>query len=124
MHTVLRLPENAMRNSVFCNLSEFGGPKITSLGATCSAALLRAALQTVSTWPKWLEQLEKASKSSLPLGLACRGSLSPAHWESTPIAANLAHAAAGFPGDDRWSAGAQGLCYVPQPVWYLFLSSP
>jgi len=106
MHTILRLPQNALCHSDFFHLGKVGGPKFRSIVASCAAALFRTASRTVTTWPDWIVQLEIAAQSHLPLNEYVKSNLSPAFWDSPPIACNLREAQLGFPRDSRWHAGA------------------
>jgi len=77
MHTVLRLPQNSLTHSDLVNLQGAGGPKMRSISAACTSALIRSALKTVPGWKKWLEQLNTAADSFLPINPNIRNALSP-----------------------------------------------
>jgi hypothetical protein len=106
LHTILRLPQNALRHADFLNLESLGGPKLRSIVASCAAALHRTATITITKWPEWITQLEIAAQAHLPLADLARLSLTPSFWDSPPIACNLREAARGFPSDRRWMEGA------------------
>ena len=50
MLSVLRCP-NCMRHSDFFELYKYGGPKLRSISVSCTAALTRTALMTITSWP-------------------------------------------------------------------------
>ena len=73
-----------------------------SISAACTSALIRSALKTVPGWKTWLEQLNTAADSFLPIHPNIRNSLSPPFWDSPPIALNLSQAAQGLPSHPKW----------------------
>ena len=93
--------------NVLFKLHEIGCRKFRSFIVSCTAALMRTALQTVTNWPNWKLQLEMAAGHALSIGQICAGKLSPHFWDSPPIAANLAHAFFGFPGNRFLGEGAR-----------------
>jgi len=64
---------------------------------------------TVTAWPSWIQQLEAAAERWLPLEPFVKDTLTPAFWDSSPIASNLREAFLGFPNDKRWAKGASDL---------------
>ena len=57
MFNVIRAPQ-CMRTSDFYQLHKLGGLKFRSISVSCAAATFRTALATVTSWPKWISQLE------------------------------------------------------------------
>jgi hypothetical protein len=106
MHTILRLPQNALCHADFFHLHLAGGPRIRSIIASCVAALIRTSSRTLTTWPSWISQLEVAAWEHLPLRPLVHLQLTTSSWDSPPIACNLRDASLGLPNDDRWFAGA------------------
>ena len=106
MHTILRLPQNALCHADFFHLHLAGGPRIRSIIASCVAALIRTSSRTLTTWPSWISQLEVAAWEHLPLRPLVHLQLTTSSWDSLPIACNLRDASLGLPNDDRWFAGA------------------
>lgn len=103
LHTILRLPQNALCHSDFYQLQCLGGLKIRSITVAAASALFRTASKTLTSWPEWIRQLEVASAEHLPCAVS--PSLSPSFWDSPPIACNLREACLGFPSDPRWCEG-------------------
>jgi len=97
LHTVLRLPQNMLCHCDFMHLHKIGGPKFRSITAASSSALVRTSLKTVTSWKSWIEQLEHAADVHLPLQTLVRNTLTPANWDSPPLAVNLRDASLGFP---------------------------
>jgi len=104
MHTVLRLPQNALCHADLFHLEQLGGPKIRSVVATCASALFRTACNTISSWPDWIQQLQVAATEHLPFAQAPL--MTTDCWDSPPIVLNLKEASLGFPSDERWCDGA------------------
>ena len=105
LHTILRLPQNALCHSDFFHLSKLGGPCPRSITAACASALFRTACKTVTNWPYWIQQLETAATECMALGPWVMETLSVEHWDSPPIACNLREASRGFPSSCKWSEG-------------------
>ena len=106
LHTIFRLPQNALCHSDFFHLKKLGGPSPRSITSACASALFRTACQTVTNWTYWIQQLETAAASCLPVGPWSSDQLSVECWDSPPIAWNLREASAGFPASAKWSEGA------------------
>ena len=102
MHTVLRLPQNALGHSDLINLHLAGGPKLRSISAACVAAHIRTSLKTLKGWSGWLPQLEKAADALLPMHPEIRDCLTPPFWDSPPLALSLSEAARGLPSHPNW----------------------
>ena len=109
LHTVLRMPTNALAHADMFQLQAIGGPHLRSLSASCASALFRTAFRTVTTWPTWLEQLKVAAERWQPLRPYVLNDMSPDFWDNIPIAANLATAYGGFLDDQRWIQGTTEL---------------
>ena len=90
MHTILRLPQNALCHADLSELTKLGGPRIRSITTTCASALMRTALRTTPGWKVWIDQLEFAAKECLPFNQGFSGELSPAYWDCPSIAAKFA----------------------------------
>ena len=58
---------NCMRHSDLSAIHELGGPKLTSLEVSCTAALTRTALKTITHWRDWIKQLRLLIMNSLHL---------------------------------------------------------
>ena len=94
-----------MRHSDFFELRKYGGPKLRSISVSCTAALTRTALKTITTWPSWVKQLQFAHDEFLSLDhlrapgqkILSQAKLCPDYWDSPPIALNLRDAYEGFP---------------------------
>ena len=84
MHTTLRLPQNSLCHADFMHLYEIGGPKFRSVVVASVSALVRTALKTVTSWPRWISQLERAAMQWLPLEPLVKGKLSTNCWDSPP----------------------------------------
>ncbi len=56
---VIRCP-NCMRHSDMLELYKYGGPKLRSISVSCTAALTRTALKTITAWPFWVKQFQFA----------------------------------------------------------------
>ena len=104
MCSAIRAP-NALRESDYFQLHKYGAPKFRSVSASCAAALFRTALATVTSWPKWIRQLEACASECLPLELCGKGITTPAYWDSDPMALNLKNAYNGFPNCAKWAEG-------------------
>ena len=96
---------NALRESDYFQLHKYGGPKFNSVSASCAAALFLTALATVTSWPKWISQLEACAKECLPIELSAGGIITPTYWDSEPLALNLKHAYNGFPNCPKLAGG-------------------
>ena len=107
LHTVLRVPFNSFWHSDLFNLDSIECMKFWSFTVSCAAAMMRTALQTVTSWPKWKQQLEEAAKHTLNIAPILRVKLSPDFWDSAPIAANLADAFYGYPRNPLLAEGAR-----------------
>ena len=105
MHTVLRMPQNALCHADFMHLHKIGGPAFTSILAASVAAHIRTALKTVTSWRCWITQLEEAADRYLPANYVVRDCLSVTCWDSPPIAVNLREAARGLPRHPSWARG-------------------
>ena len=97
LHTVLRLPQNMLCHSDFLHLHKIGGPKLRSITAASTSALVRTAVKTLSRWQDWIVQLEKAAVEHLPLQTLVKDTLTPSCWDSPPLALNLREASLGLP---------------------------
>ena len=86
-------------------LHKLGGPKFRSISASSAAALFRTSLITVTSWPKWISQLEICAKECLPLDQCMKGIISPTYSDTKPLALNLKHAYNGFPNCPDWAQG-------------------
>ena len=94
--SVIRCP-NCMRHSDMFELYKHGGPKLRSISVSCTAALTRTALKTVTSWPGWVKQLQYAHDEFLTLDhlrapgqkILSQAKLCPDYWDSPPIALNL-----------------------------------
>ena len=73
-----------------------------SRSAAFTFALIRTALETLPGWKKWLEQLNTAADSLLPLHPDIRNALTHSCWDSLPLALTLSRAAQGFPSHPNW----------------------
>ena len=82
-----------------------GGPKFTSISVSCAAATFRTALTTVTSWPKWISQLEICAEEFLPVAQRVEGRVSPISWDSDPLALNLKYAYNGFSNNPQWAEG-------------------
>ena len=96
---------NALRESDYVQLHKYGGPKFRSVSASCAAALFRSSLVTITSWPKWISQLEACAKECLHCDLSAIGVITPTYWDSDPLALNLKHAYHGFPNCPKWAEG-------------------
>ena len=105
LHTVLRLPQNALCHADFFHIHEIGGPSLRSFNAASVAALMRSAIRTIPGWKFWITQLADAAQNFLPLELFVRDYLSTSAWDSPPIAVNLREAFNGLPNHPHWSLG-------------------
>ena len=102
-----------MRHSDLFAVHKLGGPKLRSLEVSCTAALTRTALKTITHWPDWIKQLTFAHNEFLALDrLRAPGQqklsqarLCPDYWDSQPIVLNLRDAYEGFPFSKNWSEG-------------------
>ena len=112
LHTVFRLPQNALCHQDFFHLQQLGGPSPRSISASCASALFRTACKTVTNWPEWIQQLTTAATELLPLYPLALGELSAEHWDSPPIACNLKEASLGFPSSAKWSVGASNAIHA------------
>ena len=63
----------------------------------------------MTAWPSGIQQLEAAAERWLPLEPFVKDTLTPAFWDSSPLACNLREASLGFPNDERWAKGASDL---------------
>ena len=127
LHTVMRLPYNTFRHADFFQIDKMCKIRFRSLVAACASALFRTAYKTVTSWPRWVSQLDTAAREFLPVQQFTEGVRSPPCWDSPPIALNLRDAYCGFLGDSRWKQGAEqviqklaadnlGVCPVPGDV--------
>ena len=103
LHTVLRMPQNSLCHGDLINLHKVGGPKLRSMAAASVAANVRTSLKTVTSWPQWIHQLQKAAESCLALEPMVREVLTHSCWDSPPIALGLRDAANGMLKDPRWA---------------------
>ena len=85
LHTVLRLPQNALCHADFLHLDKIGGTACRSFTAASTAALIRTALKTVTGWKIWISQLHEAAQRFLPLEPLVRGLLTTSLWDSPPL---------------------------------------
>jgi len=104
MCSAIRAP-NALRESDYYQLHKYGGPKFRSISASCASALFRTSLVTVTSWPRWIQQLEECAKQCLTYVQHSKGVISPPHWDTDPIALNLKNAFCGFPNSPKWAEG-------------------
>ena len=112
MLSILRC-SNCMRHSDLFEIHKLGGPKLRSLEVSCTAALTRTALKTITHWLDWIKQLTFAHNEFLALDhLRAPGQqklsqtkLCPDYWDSQPIVLNLRDAYEGFPFSKNWSEG-------------------
>ena len=101
--------QNALAHSDLLNLQVAGGPKLRSISASCTSALIRTATKTITGWRGWIPQLELAADSLLPIHPAIRNTLSPPFWDSPPLALNLSEAAQGLPTHPKWDISKSDL---------------
>ena len=111
LHTVLRLPQNALCHADFFHLDKIGGTACRSFTAASTAALIRTALKTVTGWKSWISQLHEAAQRFLPLEPLVRGLLTTSIWDSPPLAVNLREAALGLPNNPHWSVNISALLH-------------
>ena len=104
---ITHMANNSVDTAAFFHLNTLGGPKIRSLTVSARAAMMRTARNSVPEWPSWKEQIIRSAQDSLPAVLWGRGEFQGRFWDSTPIAFNLSHAFAGFPGEATWASGAR-----------------
>ena len=104
MCSAIRAP-NALRESDYFQLHKYGGPKFRSVSASCAAALFCSSLVTITSWPKWIRQLEVCAKECLPCELSTIGVITPTYWDTDPLALNLKNAFNGFPDSPKWAEG-------------------
>ncbi len=87
--------------------------KLTSISASCTAALTRTAMKTITEWPEWVKQLQFAFNEFTALDnlrrpgqtILHQAKLCPDYWDSPPIALNLRDAYEGFPHSPKWAEG-------------------
>ena len=94
-----------MRPSDFYQLHRIGGPKFKSISVSCAAATFRTALTTVTSWPKWISQLEICAEEFLPVAQRVEGSISLMYWDSDPLALDFKYAYNGFSNNSQWAEG-------------------
>ena len=102
-----------MRHSDLFELHKLGGPKLRSISVSCTAALTRTTLNTLTRWPEWIKQLTFAHNEFLAISLVrapgqqtlSQAKLCPDYWDTPPIALNLRDAYEGFPNSKTWSEG-------------------
>ena len=97
LHTVLRLPQNTFCHNDLIHMHRVGGPRLRSITAASSAAMIRSATKTTPGWRNWVQQLRTAAEKYLPLEPLVRDTLTPSFWDSPPIAHSLRDASLGFP---------------------------
>ena len=114
MHTVLRLPQNALGHSDLINLHLAGGPKLRSISAACASAFMRTSLKTIKGWSGWLPQLKLAADALLPLHPSIRDCLTPPFWDSPPLALSLSEASKGLPSHPQWNISNSDLIHKLQ----------
>ena len=114
MHTVLRLPQNALCHADFMHLHKVGGPNFRSMVTASVAALVSTALKTITSWPDWIRQLAVAADQWLPLEPLVREKLCTNCWDSPPIACNLREASLGFPNHHQWSKALADILVSPK----------
>jgi len=73
------------------------------MAAACVAANIRTSLKTVTSWPQWIHQLQKAAETCLALEPMVKEVLTHACWDSPPIALSLREAANGMLKEPRWA---------------------
>ena len=105
MSSAITAPATCMRESDFFQLHEFGGPKFRSVSASRAAAIFRTSLTTVTSWPKWISQLEICAKECLLVDQCLKGAISPMYWDSDPLALDLKYAYNGFTNNPQWADG-------------------
>ena len=111
MHTVLRMPRNMLCHSDLIYVNKVGGPKLRSITAACAVAQSRAAFKTVPMRRQWISQLSGAAKQHLPLHPLVKDTLTPACWDSPPLAVNLREASLGFPSHPHFDiSGSDLIC--------------
>jgi len=86
-------------------LHKYGGPKFRFISAFCASALFRTSLVTVTSGPRWIQQLEECAKQCLTYVQHSKGVISPPHWDTDPIALNLKNTFCGFPNSPKWAEG-------------------
>ncbi len=112
MLSILRC-SNCMRHSDLFAIHKLGGPKLRSLEVSCTAALTRTALKTITHWPDWIKQLTFAHNEFLALDhlrapgqqMLSQAKLCPDNWDTQPIVLNLRDAYEGFPFSKSWREG-------------------
>ena len=109
MLTVLRLPQNTFCHNDFLYLHTIGGPKLRSITAACSAALIRSAVKTTPGWRGWIEQLSNAATRFLPLEPLVRDTLTLCFWDSSPVALFLRRASLGLPSHPHFDMSSSDL---------------
>ena len=59
----------------------------------------------MTSWPKWISQLEVCAKECLPVDQGLKGAISPMYWDSDPLALNPKYAYNGFANNPQWAEG-------------------
>ena len=62
MHTILRLPFNALRHADFFQLHIVCKIRLRSLSAACASTLFTTAYKTITSWPQWVNRLDVAAR--------------------------------------------------------------
>ena len=88
-HALLRVPQSTFTNAALHTLKDAGAPEVPSLALVAAAARGRAALSTISVWKCWRQKLERVAVDRGPVVPALLGRLSPACWDTAPIAVEL-----------------------------------
>ena len=101
LHRLLHLPMNTLSGDAFFELSEWGGPRLTSGVALAMAARFRAATVSLPTWSSSIALLENAADEHLPMILLVRGQVWHSWWDGPPVAFFLKAASEGFPALPR-----------------------
>ena len=92
LQSVFHIATSALCDADYFNLTSLGGPFVRSAGAAAAAALFRTAACTLTSWPRWRDQLVRAADLGLDLASRAAGRVSPSYWDSPPFVANLEYA--------------------------------
>jgi len=97
LHSLLKLPFNALDRHSLHRLDTVGAPVLPSVEVMATAARTRTALSTARTWQQGKAELEAAAPDFLPWLHVKQGYWWPKYlWQSPPIAATLADASEGL----------------------------
>ena len=92
---LLHMPFNAFLLSDFFAIGSWGGAQLHSLSAAASAALMRSALVTLTTWQTGINLLRTTADSHLDAVSVFNDRFWTKRWDSTALAFNLEQAASG-----------------------------